>query len=1043
MHERGLLAIFAHHPVAGNLLLVLMLLFGAWGLTRLNRQVLPDFTLDIIRITVQWPGASPEDVEANVVKAIEPEVRFLDDVHRVDAMAYEGHAEISIEFEAGASMSKALTDVQAAVSRITTFPADIEQPVISQVFEADEVCQIELSGPFAESALKVFARRIRDGLLERGLERVTMLGLRDSEIWVELTEDRLRQLDMTVNDVAQRIRESSLDLPAGSIETARVTRQIRSETMARSAREVGAIEVLARPGGEALLLRDVARVRETFEENSISHWLDGQRAIGLRVTRSGALDSLEAQRVVSSYLEELRAELPPTLRVDMFDVFADQATQRIRMLLNNGLTGLLLVLAVLFLFLNGRVAFWVAMGIPVSIMAALGGMAMLGMTLNMISMFAIIMGLGIIVDDAIVVGEHTEMLHRHGLPPAEAATTGARVMLAPVMAASLTTMAAFFPLLTVSSEVGQIIRELPLTIILVILASLAECFLVLPMHLRHALERLERSPRKSGRFNELFLAFREGHFSRRVQAAFRRRYSVVLATVCGFAVALSLLISGRVGFEFFASPETDMLFANFAFSPGTPRERSEAMLAELARSLAVAEERLTDGAGGLVVYAFGTVGTTGGRSGEAALSGDHTGAYTVELVSGDRRQQRNPDIIAAWQAEVRPVAGVERLVFFERSAGGPPGRDLDIRLYGAEPDVLKQAAVDLAGQLEELPGVSAVEDNLPLGKPEIGIEINPAGQAMGFTAEMVARQLRDAYEGAIARRFAENQEEIIVRVKLLEAPEQTVPLEDFHLRTPEGAEVPLAEVARLRLARGYAQIRREDGLRQVSVTADVDPTITTSNEVLATLSAGVIPALERRHGVRTAYKGKAEEQAQAMGETGIALLLALATIYVILAWVFASYTTPLVVMSVIPFGLVGAIVGHWVMGYNVNMLSLMALLGLGGVMVNDSIILVATVRRLQTKGSTLVEAVTAGARERLRPVILTTMTTIGGLMPLLFERSLQAQLVQPLAVTLIFGLLFSPYLVLFFVPALLGIGGDIGEYSARRSPVTGHQSPGK
>ncbi|RMF98205.1 MAG: efflux RND transporter permease subunit [Gammaproteobacteria bacterium] len=1043
MQERGLLALFARHPVAGNLLLVLMLLFGAWGLTQLNRQVLPDFTLDIIRITVQWPGASPEDVEANVVKAIEPEVRFLDDVHRVDAMAYEGRAEITVEFEAGASMSKALTDVQAAVSRITTFPADIERPVISQVFESDEVCSIEISGPFDEAALKVFAKRIRDGLLARGLERVTLQGARDSEIWVELSEERLRQLDMSVGDVAQRIRESSLDLPAGSIETGRITRQIRSETMARSAREVGEIELLARPGGESLRVRDVARVRETFEENSVSHWLRGQRAIGLRVTRSGALDSLEAQRTVTEYLEELRAELPPTLKIDLFDVFADQATQRIRMLINNGLTGLLLVLAVLFLFLNGRVAFWVAMGIPVSIMAALGGMAMLGMTLNMISMFAIIMGLGIIVDDAIVVGEHTEMLHRHGMPPAEAASTGARVMLAPVMAASLTTIAAFFPLLTVSSEVGQIIRELPLTIILVIVASLTECFLVLPMHLRHALERLERSPRRTGRFNALFLRFREGHFSARVRAAFAQRYSVVLATLCCFALALTLLLSGRVGFEFFASPETDMLFANFALSPGTPRARSEAMLAELARSLDAVEQRLTAGEGGLVVYAYGTVGTTGGRAGEAALSGDHTGAYTVELASSDLRRHHNPEIIAAWQAEVRPVAGVERLVFFERSAGGPPGRDLDIRLYGAELDVLKQAAVDLARELEDLPGVTAVEDNLPYGKPEVELEITPAGQAMGFSAEMVARQLRDAYEGAIARRFAEDQEEIVLRVKLAEAPGLTRPLATFHLRAPDGSEVPLAEVARLETSRGFAQIRREDGLRQVSVTADVDPGVTTSNEVLAALAADAIPALEKRYGIRTAFKGKAEEQAQAMGETGIALLLALATIYVILAWVFASYTTPLIVMSVIPFGLVGAIFGHWVMGYNVNMLSLMALLGLGGVMVNDSIILVATVRRLQAQGIELVEAIPAAARERLRPVILTTLTTIGGLTPLLFERSLQAQLVQPLAVTLIFGLMFSPYLVMFFVPALLGIGDDLGRRLRRPPGREALQSAGK
>jgi multidrug efflux pump subunit AcrB len=806
--------------------------------------------------------------------------------------------------------------------------------------------------------------------------------------------------------------------------------------MARSAAEVGEIEIVSRTSGERVLLKDVARIRETFQENSTSHRLGRGTAIGLSVSRSGKLDSIEAQRIIIAYLDELRAELPPTLRVDLFDVFADQATQRVRMLLTNGFTGLLLVMAVLFLFLNGRVAFWVAMGIPISIMAALGGMAMLGMTLNMISMFAIIMGLGIIVDDAIVVGEHTEMLHRHGTPTGESALAGARVMFAPVMAASLTTIAAFFPILTVSAEVGRIVRELPLTIILIIIASLAECFLVLPMHLKHALRQMDSAPKPPTRFNQAFVRFRENKFTVAARASYRNRYSTALATVCGFAMALTLLLSGRVGFEFFPSPETDTIFASFALTPGSPRERSELMLEEIERAFRRAEADLTDDAGGLLVYGFSSIGSTGGRGGEASLSGDHVGVYTVELQPGDIRQVRNGPLIQAWLEEVRSIAGLERLTIFERSAGGPPGRDIDVRLAGADLGRLKAAAAALAREIKTIPGVTAVEDNLPYGKQEIVIDVTPAGRAMGFNTQSVARQVRNAFEGAIARRFSDQQEEVLVRVKLAESASSPDSIRELYLRAPDGAEVPLPEVASLQTRVGYSQIRREDGITQVSVTADVDSTVATSNEVLASVSRDILPGIREAFGVELSFKGKAEEQAEAVGDTRVALGIALATMYIILAWVFSSYTTPLVVMSVIPFGLIGAIVGHWVMGYSLNMLSLMALLGLSGVMINDSIIMVSACKRLMASGKQLGDAVLSAACERLRPVILTTLTTIGGLLPLLFERSLQAQLVQPLAVTLIFGLLFAPLLVLFFVPALLGIGDDLKRrLTARRPPL--------
>jgi len=1028
MVRDGLIEFFARHPVAGNLLMIGMLLFGVYGIAKLSRQVLPDFTLDVITITAQWPGASPEDVEANIVQAIEPEVRFLENVETVQSYANEGRAKVTLTFEERTDMSRALTDVQAAVARITTFPSDMERPVISWINQTDEVCRIEVTGPFPEESLKRVAKRVRDGLLDRGMASVSMAGMREREIWVEIPADTLRELDLSISDVAARISQSSLDLPAGSVESGGISRQIRSEQLARTAPEVAEIELLARPSGEQLRLRDVGRVYETFEENAAAHSVAGNPSIGLIVSRARGIDSIEAQRTVTAYLEELRAELPPTLRVEMYDVFADQATQRVRMLMTNGLTGLMLVLVVLGIFLNGRVAFWVAMGIPVSILAALGTMAMLGLSLNLISMFALVMGLGIVVDDSIVVGEHTEMLHRHGLPPEEAIATAARRMAGPVTAAWLTTAAAFFPILTIGSTVGLIIRELPITIIIVLTASVIECLFVLPMHLKHALVRLDRAPKRPpSRFRLAFNHFRDTQVRNAVAACFRRRYSTVLGTFCLLIVAVALLPSGRVGFEFFASPETDIVFGNFAFAPGSPRDKSAAMVAELARSARAVEARLAGVPGSLIRYGVGTIGRNEDRGGFAAptLTGDHLGAYTIELVSGDLRKVRNPEFIRAWEEELRLMPGVERISIIELSAGGPPGRDLDVRLSGAPLEVIKQAAIALQARLKEIPGVMTVEDNLPFGKQEMVMAVTPAGRAIGFTTEDVARQVRNAFEGAIAKRFSMEQEEIIVRVKLSPEGQVEDSLRGLYLRAPDGSEVPLTEVAVLEPRLGFAEIRREDGLRQVSIGADIDLTIATTNEVAALVARDIVPDIRREFGINVEFKGKAKEQREALGDTGIALLLALSAIYIILAWVFASYTTPLVVMSVIPLGLVGAIVGHWVMGFNLNMLSLQALLGLAGVLVNDSIVLVSTIRNLRADGMDFAGAVVSGARERFRPVLLTSSTTIVGLMPLLFERSLQAQLIQPLAVTLIFGLLTSPFLVLFFVPSLLGIGEDL------------------
>jgi multidrug efflux pump subunit AcrB len=1017
---------FAQHKVAGNLLMILMLLSGIWGFSQLNRQLMPDFTLDIITVDIRWPGASPRDVEANLLEALEGELRFIEGADRVDSTAFEGRASAVVTFEDGSDLAKGLNDIQAAVARITTFPTDSERPIISQVLPNELVCRLELSGPFPEMALKILAQQVRNDLLDLGLAQVEINGARDTEIWVDVPATELRRLDMSLNDVAERIGSESIDLPAGQVFSGNVSRQIRSEGLARNAAEVGNIEIMSAETGEKLKLKDIAKVYEAFEEGSASHLVQGDSSIGIIIKRSRGLDSLSAQSKVEAYIAGLQAELPSTLKVSMFDIAADMVRERLSMLLWNGFIGLMLVLIVLYIFLNGRTAFWVAAGIPVAIFATIGGMALFGLSLNMISMFAIIMGLGIIVDDAIVVSEHAEFLHRQGASPADAASRAAKVMSLPVLAASITTIAAFSPILTMGSTVGMILRELPITIILIIIASLIECFLVLPMHLRGALEAMDRGPKKGpSKFHVAFNKFRDTRFSSISEFSFANRYSTITATFGLFILGVLMMASGRVGFDFFPSPETDYIAVNIALSPGSGRDVTESMLLEAERAAYAIEERLGGGNNSLIGFGYGSLGTSVGRSNDSPMLGDYVGGYTVELRPSDLREMRTSDFIRAWEDEMRPVPGVEALTVFEVNVAGPPGKDLDVRLSGAPLDVMKAAAMEVRSAVARIPGVNGVSDNLPYGMEEYVLELTPEGRAMGFTTESVSRQIRNTFEGAIANRFARDQEEILVRVRLASDDRSLNGLRGIYLQVPNGREVPLTEVVTLRSQVGFSQIRRENGLREVAVTASIDQQVTTINEVTSLINELVLERVRAEYGVNAEFKGKAVEQAGAMGDFSIALLLALSVIYIVLAWVFSSYSTPLIIMAVIPFGFVGAVFGHYIMGFALNIFSLQALMGLAGIMVNDSIVLVMTIKREMAAGSSLSEAVLVGTKERLRPVIMTTTTTVVGLLPILFETSQQAQLIQPLAVTLVFGLLLSPFLVLFYVPALLGVGADI------------------
>lgn len=1054
----GLIGLFVRHPTAPNLLMAILIIAGLWAVSKLNRQFFPNFELPTISVSVPWPGASAEDVEKNILDTLEPELRFLDNVVEVVGLAREGSAGITIEFDADADMAKAQSDIEQAVSRVTTLPEDAERPIISRAVIFDPVANVSVSGPFSEKVLKTYAKQLRDGFLDAGVARVAIEGARDEEIWIRVREEELRRLGLTIDQIAQRVRENTQDLPAGKLE-GEVEVQLRSKSDRKTPESIGEIEIVSLAAGEKLKLKDIAEIRTEFEREGKIGVLGQRRAIELTIQRSLTGDTIETMRIMEDYLEKVRPTLPPTLDVSVYDVRGKFVVQRLGILLDNGLQGLVIVLAMLFIFLNVRIAFWVAAGIPVAILAALAVMYVTGQSINMISMFALIMMIGIIVDDAIVVGEQTASNEENGMRGADAAEAAAKRMLAPVTAATLTTMAAFMPLLLIGDQIGDIMVAIPMVVLAVLIASLIECFLILPGHLRHGSGVGASKPSMGRRvFDNSFNAFRDGPFKAFVRLTYAWRYTTFAVLIACFFVAVGAIAGKRVGFEFFPSPEPEVITASVEFGAGTPRSEQIAAIRKIEQALYDQEpgliaaqrekaEEKTNSFSGFMLGLKDSLSVMSSsqndrRSAEAAKNrlveasfavlgragrkqGDNFGNVTAQLVPSEYRDIRTKVIQEAWRKALPALPNVERVAISGRR-GGPPGRDVDVRLKDAPVEVLKAAAEELKVILTGFPGVRGIDDDVPYGKQEFVFELTPRGNALGFTGQSIGQQIRNAFEGRIATRFARGDEEVTVRVLRQQDLAGRADLARLYLTAPTGERVPLGEVATLSERRTFALVQRRDGVRTVAVTGDIDSDVSSTGEVVARLDKEVMPTLAAKYNLRYEFKGRADETASSFRDLTLGTYIALALIYIILAWVFGHYFKPLAVMLIVPFGFVGAVFGHYVTGYNLTIISMIGLLGLSGILVNDSIVLVSRIQERLQKGQSLAEASINGACDRLRAVLLTSLTTIGGLTPLLFETSRQAQFLIPMAVTLVFGLAAATILVLVLVPSLMGIGGDIG-----------------
>ena len=1031
----GIIEIFTKHRTASNLLMLSFIIIGLVAFGKLNTQFFPTFSINWVTVSVVWPGAAAEDIDSNIVGLIEPEVRFIDSVKRVVSTSSPGSGWVAIEFEAGADMQTALADIETAIAQVTNLPKDSETPIVQRIYNYETISRIVVSGPFEESSLKALAKGLREGMLNAGIDKVDLFGVRDEEIWVEVPSGIMHQLDLNPALIAKRIASSSADVPSGIMPGSN-QKQIRTVGIVKDVESISSIEINTSTNGQRILLGDIAKIKNKFEENAIESLRNGNQAIELHIRRALSSDALEQSSRLDSYLESALPTLPKTLLVERYSDTAEMIEDRINLLLRNGAGGLALVVAILFVFLSGRVAFWVAVGIPVSLLATLGVMLAMGQSINMVSLFAIIMALGIIVDDAIVVGEHAVTRRGKGDDPATAAAEGAKKMLWPVLAASLTTIAAFVPLLLISDIIGQIIYAIPMVIIAVIIASLIESFLILPGHLRLALRKDPAVENRFARwFNPKFNSFRDGVFDRVVRSCIKWRYlTISIALGLGIFV-LGLIAGGRLDFVFFPSPESDTVYANVLFAEGTSRERTKEMMIEFDRSLSAVEKSFGAKSGELIVMSFGQIGQSVGRADNPVMTyGDHVAGMRVELVPSDSREVRTKEFVDAWRKEIILMSGIDSFSIVEEQAG-PPGREIDIRITGGNLTSLKKAATEVKELISRFPGVSDIKDDLPYGKTETVMEVTNRGKLLGFSTEEVGRQVRNAFEGTIATRFSSDDEEIIVRVRLPQSERGEGDLRELFLKAPSGDSVSISEIVRFRDSLGFSTIKREDGSRTVSIAGEIDENISNTDEVIASLRKAGLKNISRLHNVEINFKGKAEEQATTMADMKIGGLVGLAAIYLILAALFSSYSIPFFVMSVIPFGVIGAILGHLILGHDITILSMVGLLGLSGIVVNDSIILVRAFQDRLKEGNSLHEALIKGARDRLRAVFLTSVTTIFGLLPLLFESSLQAQFLKPMAVTIVFGLIGSTFIVLIIVPALLAIRADLASLLSRAKNV--------
>ncbi len=1051
---KGLVSWFASNGVVANLLMVVILVGGALSVSEIRKEVFPEFSADLISVSVLYPGAAPEEVEEGICIRIEEAVQSLPGVKRITSTASEAMGIVNVELLEGTEIRELLDEVKARVDAISTFPEEAEQPVIQEVIVRTQVINVAVSGPADEHTLKRVAEQVRDEVVSLpGITQAELSSARPYEVSIEVSEEVLLRHGLSFDQVAQAVRRSSLDLPGGSVRTQAGEILLRTKSQAYVGEEFRQLTLLSRPDGTRVLLGDVARVVDGFAETDQAARFDGQPAILVQVFRVGGQSALEIAAAVREYVKQKQLQLPEGLTLTTWKDDSRILRSRLDLLIKNGLAGLALVVLTLTLFLRVGLAFWVSLGIPISFLGCLMALPHLDVSINLISLFAFIVVLGIVVDDAIVVGENIFSQYEQGKPKLRAVIDGTQEMMIPVFFAVATTVAAFSPLLMIEGPTGKIMRVIPLVVLPTLVFSLVESLLILPYHLSH-LRRSEKL-RKRGvsglwnRFQDLISRLLK-RFVKRVYEpllglAVEWRYLTAALGVSILVLVVGMILGGRIKFNFFPPVEADNVMAFLTMPQGTPAEITAREMEKVERAATLLREEIDsssrgDGSSSVFRHVLTSVGEQPTRviqnrhnGGVSRFSGAHLGEVNIELAPSEERPLSqegrlfsSTEIGNRWRELTGTIPDAVELTFSASlfAAGAP----INVQFSGPDLDQLQEAAHKVKLKLNEYAGVYDIADSFRAGKQEIKLKIHPAAESLGLTQSDLARQVRQAFYGEEVQRIQRGRDEVKIMVRYPSDRRRSLgQMEGMRIRTPDGGEVPFSVVADSELSRGFASIRRVDRNRSISVTAEVDTQRANSNEILAEMESDHLPSLLRQFpGLTYSLEGEQEQQSETLAGLVQGFGVALAAIFVLLAIPLRSYFQPLLIMSAIPFGLVGAFLGHKILGMDLSILSVFGIVALAGVVVNDSLILVDYVNRQRRAGVPLRESILTAGSARFRPIFLTSLTTFAGLTPLLMETSLQAQFLIPMAVSLAFGVVFSSPVILVLVPCTYMILEDLG-----------------
>jgi len=1028
----------ARNGVAANLLMVFIIASGALALIHMPQEIFPEFSLDTIQVRVEYPGASPEEVEESIVQRIEEQISGISGVRRVSSSSSENVGIVLAELALGTDVSEALDEIKSQVDRITSFPVDAEEPEVIALEAQSQALQIAIHGDVPERTLKELANRVKDDLStlpEISLVRVT--GVRNYEISIEVSKNALRRYGLTLDEISRAVRRGSLDLPEGSVETDREEILVRVEGQNYTQADFAEIIVRGEPDGSVLRLGDIATIHDGFEDADLISKYDGQNTAFVQVLRTGDEQVLKIVDAVNTYLDdELAAVLPRGVKVDIWRNEADLLESRLSLLIRNGRLGILLVIVALALFLNLRLAFWTSAGIVLAFTGTFAIMSAFGVAISMTSLFGFILAIGIVVDDAIVVGENIYAERQRGTPPHQAAVRGAQRVSVPVTFAVLTTVAAFTPLLFIPGSIGKFLYVIPIIVIAVLSLSLIESLFILPSHLSH-LPAPSNEVRGGalGAFNRLQDAvqrgldrFIAGPLDRGVSFAVRRPGLVLLGTTTVMLIVGGLVAGRYIRFSLLPVIEGEEVVAFLEMPEGTTAERTQSLTAYIEKAGREAtrdlQETLPEDEPALVEAVYTSVGERPSQANQPGLSPTATfirsnvAEVTFRLSDPEVRSLPAVDVERAWRERVGTVPSARTLTFSSQliDLGAPVSVEL------SHPDLagLGAAVHALEDRLNRVAGVIEVRDDRGEGKRQLVLRLKPAARTLGITLDDLARQVRGAFFGDEALRLQRGRDEVRVYVRLPKSERNTLAdLQDYRIRPPGGGEVPLSEVSEVDFGVGASTIRRVDGRRIVEVTAQVNRALITGQEVNTALESDILPELEGQFpGLRYSFGGEQRQQADALGGMGRGFLMALLAIYALLAIPFRSYIQPLIIMVSIPLGFVGAALGHLIMGMDLGMLSLFGIVGLSGVVVNDALVLMDFVNERHRSGLSMPDALLDAAKSRFRAIMLTSLTTFLGIFPIIIERSIQAQFLVPMAVSLGFGILFATAVLMLVVPAL-------------------------